>query len=95
MIRERYARFAERDDVPFGRGGGRARAAAVPALPFAGAEAAPTDTRSTSAAARPRSSPRPATAPGHVAAWLPARGLLAAGDAVMGTRRSRRATARC
>ena len=86
MIRERYARFAERDDVPFGEAPRPSARAQPRRARRSRAPRRPSRARaSSSAAARPRSSRRPGHSPGHVAAWIPDAGLLAAGDAVMGT----------
>ena len=84
MIRERYARFAVHDDVPFGP------AAAARARERAGGAFGPPRPPRRGRGDRPRrprrrdrrdarSQPR-----AHVAAWIPDAGLLAAGDAVMG-----------
>ena len=90
-IRERYARFAERDDVPFGQAAAE-RARSRAGLPFEARRGGRGRTASTSAAARPRSSPRPATAPG-----TSPRGSRRAGPGRRrrgdGHRRSRSATA--
>jgi len=83
MIRERYARFAERDDVPFGQAAAE-RARSRAGLPFEGAEAAE-DTRVALGGRTAEIVPTPGHSPGHVAAWIPGAGFLAAGDAVMGT----------
>jgi glyoxylase-like metal-dependent hydrolase (beta-lactamase superfamily II) len=83
MIRERYARFAERDDVAFGQAAAE-RARSRAGLPFSGAEAA--DGMQIDLGGRAAEIvPTPGHSPGHVAAWIPDAGLLAAGDAVMGT----------
>jgi glyoxylase-like metal-dependent hydrolase (beta-lactamase superfamily II) len=83
MLRERYARFADRDDVPFGPAAAE-RARSRAGQPFAGAEAAEGTVvelggRTAEIVAAPGHSA------GHVAAWIADAGLLAAGDAVMGT----------
>jgi glyoxylase-like metal-dependent hydrolase (beta-lactamase superfamily II) len=82
MIRERYARFAERDDVPFGQAATE-RARSRAGRPFPGAEAA--EGRLDLGGRTAEFVPTPGHSPGHVAAWIPDAGLLAAGDAVMGT----------
>jgi glyoxylase-like metal-dependent hydrolase (beta-lactamase superfamily II) len=82
MIRERYARFAERDDVPFGEAAaGRARSRA--GLPFPGAEGAD-GMRIELGGRTAEIIATPGHSPGHVAAWIPGSEFLAAGDAVMG-----------
>jgi glyoxylase-like metal-dependent hydrolase (beta-lactamase superfamily II) len=84
MIRERYARFSEHDDVPFGQdAAARARARAGRAFP--GAEAASGETRVALGGRTAVIVPTPGHSPGHLAAWIADAGLLAAGDAVMGT----------
>jgi glyoxylase-like metal-dependent hydrolase (beta-lactamase superfamily II) len=83
MIRERYARFAEHDDVPFGSDASE-RARARAGAPFAGAEAAGSELRLELGGRAAEFVPTPGHSPGHVAAWIPDAGLLAAGDAVMG-----------
>jgi glyoxylase-like metal-dependent hydrolase (beta-lactamase superfamily II) len=83
MIRERYARFSERDDVPFGAAAA-ARARERAGRPFPGAEAASGETRLDLGGRTARIVPTPGHSPGHVAAWIADAGLLAAGDAVMG-----------
>jgi glyoxylase-like metal-dependent hydrolase (beta-lactamase superfamily II) len=83
MIRERYARFAVHDDVPFGTAASeRAHSRAGP--PFAGARAADPEVRLDLGGRTAELVPTPGHSPGHVAAWIPDAGLLAAGDAVMG-----------
>jgi glyoxylase-like metal-dependent hydrolase (beta-lactamase superfamily II) len=82
MLRERYARFAERDDVPFGQAAAE-RARSRAGGPFTGAEAA--EGRLDLGGRTAEFVPTPGHSPGHVAAWVPDAGLLAAGDAVMGT----------
>ena len=84
MIRERYARFSARDDVPFGPAAAE-RARERAGLPFPGAEAASGETRLDLGGRTARIIPTPGHSPGHVAAWIADAGLLAAGDAVMGT----------
>jgi glyoxylase-like metal-dependent hydrolase (beta-lactamase superfamily II) len=84
MIRERYARFGEHDDVPFGAEAA-ARARARAGQPFPGAEAASGETRLELGGRTAAIVPTPGHSPGHVAAWIAEPGLLAAGDAVMGT----------
>jgi glyoxylase-like metal-dependent hydrolase (beta-lactamase superfamily II) len=83
MIRERYARFAERDDVPFGQAAAE-RARTRAGRPFAGVEVAE-GTRLDLGGRSAEIIATPGHSPGHVAAWIPGAGLLAAGDAVMGT----------
>jgi glyoxylase-like metal-dependent hydrolase (beta-lactamase superfamily II) len=83
MIRERYARFARQDDVPFGSAADqRARTRAGP--PFPGVQAAGPETKLELGRRAAEIVPTPGHSPGHVAAWIPDAGLLAAGDAVMG-----------
>jgi glyoxylase-like metal-dependent hydrolase (beta-lactamase superfamily II) len=82
MLRERYARFAAHDDVPFTEAAAeRARGRAGP--PFAGAEAVPRE-RLELGGRTAELIPTPGHSPGHTAAWIGEAGLLAAGDAVMG-----------
>jgi glyoxylase-like metal-dependent hydrolase (beta-lactamase superfamily II) len=84
MLRERYARFSEHDDVPFGAvAAERARSRAGGAFP--GAEAANEQTRLDLGGRTVTVISTPGHSPGHVAAWIPDAGLLAAGDAVMGS----------
>jgi glyoxylase-like metal-dependent hydrolase (beta-lactamase superfamily II) len=83
MIRERYARFAAGDDVPFGEAAvERARARA--GSPFTGAEAVRPKARLELGGRTAEFIPTPGHSPGHVAAWISEPGLLAAGDALMG-----------
>jgi glyoxylase-like metal-dependent hydrolase (beta-lactamase superfamily II) len=82
MLRERYARFAVHDDVPFTDAAAeRARGRAGP--PFAGTEEAPE--RLELGGRTAELVPTPGHSPGHTAAWIAGAGLLAAGDAVMGS----------
>lgn len=84
MIRERYARFAAHDDVPFGAAAvERARARA--GQRFAGAEAALPGMLIELGGRAAEMIPTPGHSPGHTAAWVADAGVLAAGDAVMGT----------
>jgi glyoxylase-like metal-dependent hydrolase (beta-lactamase superfamily II) len=83
MIRERYARFSRHDDVPFGaEAAERARTRAGKA--FAGAAGVPPGARIELGGRFAEIVATPGHSPGHVAAWMPGDGLLAAGDAVMG-----------
>jgi glyoxylase-like metal-dependent hydrolase (beta-lactamase superfamily II) len=83
MIRERYARFAEHDDVPFGEEAVE-RASARAGRPFPGAEAAHPGARIELGGRAAEIVATPGHSPGHVAAWIADAGLLAAGDAIMG-----------
>ena len=84
MIRERYARFAERDDVPFGQAAAE-RARSRAGLARSTAPRQPRTTRvdlggrtaEIVSDARPQPRARRGVDPG--------RGVLAAGDAVMGS----------
>ena len=83
MIRERYARFAERDDVPFGQAAAeRARSRAGPPLRGRRGSRGPTGR-----ARRPHGRDRlhARSQPRARRGWIPGAGFLAAGDAVMGT----------
>ena len=83
MLRERYARFSEHDDVPFGPAAAeRARGRAGGSF---AAEAASAETPLDLGGRTARIIPTPGHSPGHVAAWIADAGLLAAGDAVMGS----------
>jgi glyoxylase-like metal-dependent hydrolase (beta-lactamase superfamily II) len=84
MIRERYARFAVHDDVPFGSAAiERARERAGPT--YVGVRAADPDVPLQLGGRTAELVPTPGHSAGHVAAWIPDAGLLAAGDAVMGS----------
>jgi glyoxylase-like metal-dependent hydrolase (beta-lactamase superfamily II) len=82
MIRERYARFAEQDDVPFGSAAAE-RARARAGSPFA-AQAADPELPLELGGRTAEIVPTPGHSPGHIAAWIPDAGLLAVGDGVMG-----------
>src|SRR6185312_16603807 len=68
IVRDRYARFAVHDDVPFGE------AAAERAIDRAGPSFTGTEVVV----------PTPGHSPGHVSAWVPDADLLVAADAIMG-----------
>jgi glyoxylase-like metal-dependent hydrolase (beta-lactamase superfamily II) len=83
IVRDRYARFAVHDDVPFGEAAAeRAIDRAGPS--FTGTEAVPLDARLELGGRTVEVIPTPGHSPGHVSAWVPAAGLLVAADAVMG-----------
>jgi glyoxylase-like metal-dependent hydrolase (beta-lactamase superfamily II) len=83
MIRDRYARFSQHDDVPFGAAAiERARTRA--GKPFSGAEAALPGTRIELGGRAAEIVATPGHSPGHVSAFIADARLLAAGDSVMG-----------
>ena len=83
MIRERYARFSQQDDVPFGpAAAARARERAGGA--FACTAPAEAGARLVLGGRVAEIVATPGHSAGHVAALIPDAGLLAAGDAVMG-----------
>jgi glyoxylase-like metal-dependent hydrolase (beta-lactamase superfamily II) len=84
MLRERYARFAQRDDVPFTAAAAE-RARSRAGQPFAGAEAALPGASIELGGRRAELIATPGHSAGHTAAWIADAGVLAAGDAVMGT----------
>ncbi len=83
MIRDRYARFSQRDDVPFGTAAAE-RARTRAGRPFSGAEAALPGARVELGGRAAEIIATPGHSAGHVSAWIAGAGLLAAGDAVMG-----------
>jgi glyoxylase-like metal-dependent hydrolase (beta-lactamase superfamily II) len=84
MIRERYARFSVHDDVPFGEAA-EARSRSRAGAPFEGAEAAYPERRIELGGRDAEIIATPGHSAGHVSAWIADAGVLAAGDAVMGT----------
>jgi glyoxylase-like metal-dependent hydrolase (beta-lactamase superfamily II) len=83
MIRDRYARFSQQDDVPFGTAAvERARTRA--GKPFTGTEAALPGARVELGGRAAEIIATPGHSPGHVSAFIADAGLLAAGDSVMG-----------
>jgi len=83
IVRDRYARFAVHDDVPFGEAAAeRAIDRAGPS--FTGTEAVPADARLELGGRTVVVVPTPGHSPGHVSAWVPDAGLLVAADAIMG-----------
>ena len=83
IVRDRYARFAVHDDVPFGAAAEeRAFLRAGPA--FTGTQAVPASTRLELGGRTVEVIPTPGHSPGHISAWVPDAGLLAAADAIMG-----------
>jgi glyoxylase-like metal-dependent hydrolase (beta-lactamase superfamily II) len=84
LLAERYARFAATDDVPFSEEAAeRSRGRTGP--PFAGVEPVGEAAELDLGGRRVELVATPGHSPGHTAAWVPDAGLLAAGDAVMGT----------
>ena len=84
MIRERYARFAGDDDVPFAEAAvERARARAGLAV-HGRRKRRIHEARLELGGRTAEFIPTPGHSRGHVAAWIPEAALLAAGDAVMG-----------
>jgi glyoxylase-like metal-dependent hydrolase (beta-lactamase superfamily II) len=83
IVRDRYARFAVHDDVPFGKAAAeRAMDRAGPA--FAGTEAVAPGARLALGGRSVEIVPTPGHSPGHVSAWIEDAALLVAADAIMG-----------
>ncbi len=82
-IRERYARFATGDDVPF-TDAMHARSLERFGAPFATPEPASDGLRLALGGRDAVLLATPGHSPGHTAAWLPADGVLVAADAAMG-----------